>query len=317
MTTALRPMNTGEILDRIFSLYRNNFILFAGIASLAAIVLVALTGALIALGLSVSNPNPQMDPRELFAKVGIFFGAIALFYLFIGSFATGATIYAVSKVHLGQSVTIREAYGRVFPRLGRIVLILILIFLIMIAILVLSYLVALALGLLLGLFMTGSAGSGGRMVAAIVTGVVAGLAIVGGYVLMIRAWLKYSLSIPACLLENTGPVQSLKRSSFLAKGSLWRIFLIYLLMAVVNAALSVALQLPGNIFIRTAPLVAVAWQLIATFFSFSVSYPISTIAISLIYYDQRIKKEAFDLQIMMDALGQTNQQQTISATPIG
>src|SRR5215471_11262391 len=34
MTTALRPMTTGEILDRTFNLYRNNFILFAGIAVL-------------------------------------------------------------------------------------------------------------------------------------------------------------------------------------------------------------------------------------------------------------------------------------------
>jgi len=32
MTTPLRPMSTGEILDRTFNLYRNNFVLFAGIA---------------------------------------------------------------------------------------------------------------------------------------------------------------------------------------------------------------------------------------------------------------------------------------------
>lgn len=313
MTTALRPMNSGEILDRTFNLYRNNFILFAGIAALAAVFLVVMTGTLIVLGLSVSNTTPQTDPRELFAKLGIFLGATMLFYLFIGSFATGATIYGVSRVHLGQSVTIKEAYARVLPRLGRIILILLLIFLIMIGIILLAYLGVFALGLLLAFVMGGA----GKFAALIVTGIVAGLAIVGGYVLVIRAWLKYSLAIPACLLENTGPVQSLKRSSFLSRGSLWRIFLIYLLMGVINAALSLALQLPGNLFIRTAPMVAVVWQLAATFISFSVSYPISTIAISLIYYDQRIRKEAFDLQIMMDALGQSSQQQAISATPIG
>jgi hypothetical protein len=32
--TLLRPMSTGEILDRTFNLYRNNFVLLAGIAVL-------------------------------------------------------------------------------------------------------------------------------------------------------------------------------------------------------------------------------------------------------------------------------------------
>lgn len=314
MTTALRPMNTGEILDRTFSLYRNNFILFAGIAALAAVVLVALTGTLIALGLSLSNPNPRMDPRELFEKLGITIGATALFYLFIGSFAMGATIYAVSKVHLGQTVTIKDSYARVLPRLPRIIGIVLLIILIMIGLILLVYLAVLVLGLLLALVF---AGTGGKTVAAIITGIFVVLAVIAGYILVAWFYLRYSLAVPACVLENTGPVQSLKRSFFLARGSLWRIFLIYLLMGIINAALSVALHLPANIFIRTAPLVAIIWGLVATFFSFAISYPISTIAICLIYYDQRIKKEAFDLQIMMDALGQTNQQQAISATPIG
>jgi len=32
MNTALRPMSTGEVLDRTFNLYRNHFLLFSGIA---------------------------------------------------------------------------------------------------------------------------------------------------------------------------------------------------------------------------------------------------------------------------------------------
>ena len=34
----LRPLSTGEVLDRTFSLFRSRFLLFAGIASLAAVV---------------------------------------------------------------------------------------------------------------------------------------------------------------------------------------------------------------------------------------------------------------------------------------
>ena len=35
MTTALRPLTLGELLDRTFQLYRNNFLLFVGIAATA------------------------------------------------------------------------------------------------------------------------------------------------------------------------------------------------------------------------------------------------------------------------------------------
>ena len=36
MQTDLRPMSLGEILDRTAQLYRNNFVLFAGIAAVYA-----------------------------------------------------------------------------------------------------------------------------------------------------------------------------------------------------------------------------------------------------------------------------------------
>ena len=33
MVTVLRPLSTSELLDRTFHLYRNNFVVFAGIAA--------------------------------------------------------------------------------------------------------------------------------------------------------------------------------------------------------------------------------------------------------------------------------------------
>jgi hypothetical protein len=34
MTTQLRPLSTGELLDRTFSLYRSHFVVFLGIVAL-------------------------------------------------------------------------------------------------------------------------------------------------------------------------------------------------------------------------------------------------------------------------------------------
>lgn len=312
MNNALRPMTTGELLDRTFSLYRNNFLLFAGIAALAALVLVAATVALLALGFTVPTPGAQIDPQTFFKKLAVYFSVIALFYLIGASFATGATIYAVSKVYLEQPVNISESYGRVFPRLGRIIGIVLLIILRMIGLFLLFYAGAVVLAILLALVVA-TGRSAGYLI-----GMVIGIsAVVVGYVFAFRLFFKYSLAVPACVLENAGAVQSLKRSAFLAKGSLWRIFMIYLLMAILVICFNLVLHLPANLFIRTAPLVAIVWQFVATFFAFSFGYPISTIATCLIYYDQRIKKEAFDLQVMMEALGQSAPNQAISAAPIG
>jgi hypothetical protein len=41
MTTALRPLSTGELLDRTFSLYRSHFGLFVGLFALPHLVVLA------------------------------------------------------------------------------------------------------------------------------------------------------------------------------------------------------------------------------------------------------------------------------------
>ena len=41
MTTALRPLTLGELLDRTFLLYRQHFVVFVGIAALPHLALLA------------------------------------------------------------------------------------------------------------------------------------------------------------------------------------------------------------------------------------------------------------------------------------
>jgi hypothetical protein len=51
--------------------------------------------------------------------------------------------------------------------------------------------------------------------------------------------------------------------------------------------------------------VGVVWQLasvVATFISTCLVGPLATIAFSLVYYDERVRKEAFDLQLMMTTI---------------
>lgn len=312
MTIALRPMTTGELLDRTFSMYRNNFVLFAGISALAALTLVGGTILLTVLGITLPAAGAKFDPQTVLPTLGLYFLVLGLFYLIGASLATGATIYAVSKVHLAQPVTISESYRTVSPLLGRIILIVLSIILRMIGVFVLVYLVAIALTLAAASVLKGSRDTG----AAIIVGILLIGTVVVGYIFVLRVYLKYSLSVQACVLEKAAAGQSLRRSAFLAAGSLGRVFLIYLLMGIIGFALGFVLQLPGTLLARTSGLfVATVWQLAASFVATTLSFPISNIAISLLYYDQRVRKEAFDLQLMMEAIGQGPQ--AASATPIG
>jgi hypothetical protein len=76
------------------------------------------------------------------------------------------------------------------------------------------------------------------------------------------------------------------------------------------------LNLPSSYLVSMNVLLATIWEALATFLGFTLSFPIGTIAISLVYYDQRVRKEAFDLQLMMEAIGQGPQSRSAVA-PIG
>ena len=56
-TLDLRPLSLGEILDRSFSLYRENFTLFIGIAAIPRLLVLALRLVQIFLGVSSQIRN--------------------------------------------------------------------------------------------------------------------------------------------------------------------------------------------------------------------------------------------------------------------
>jgi hypothetical protein len=120
-------------------------------------------------------------------------------------------------------------------------------------------------------------------------------------------YFRFSLSVPSALIEGIGPVQGMKRSFRLAKDSIWRIFLLYFLAWVVALGLTLAFAIPARILaaefiLRKAYFLALVAQQLGSFLAGVLAGPIGPIAVSLVYYDQRVRKEAFDLQLMMQAL---------------
>jgi hypothetical protein len=320
---ALRPMSTSQILDRTFQVYRSNFWLFAGIAALppALILIVQLVGlsggALLARFGSAAWGAASIVTLVLGGAVFV------VFYLAGYALAIGATVYAVSQIHLGSPVSLSAAYGAVRPLLLRILGIMLRVGLMAGAAFMVCYLAGIvptfALAALLG------RGAGVLRVVLIFLLGFAGL--VGGAVWSIRIYCRYSLAVPACVVERLRFNDSLQRSKFLSQQSLLRIFLIYLLLGILAVVLSLVFSLPNYIALAMTPgvlthggvepLILQIWSIIAGFLAGTLAGPIGTIAIALVYYDQRVRKEAFDLQLMMAAIGQPSQQQAAGAAAPG
>jgi len=141
--------------------------------------------------------------------------------------------------------------------------------------------------------------------------VAAGVGLIFLIVPGIYLWLMWSLSIPATVLEGGGLGVSTTRSKYLTQGSRGRIFVICLLIFILVWIVSVIFQIPLGIAFAVLikkgnaahafPIIAMASSL-GTFVSTSLVGPLLTIALTLIYYDQRVRKEGFDLQLMMAAL---------------
>ncbi|MGH9570179.1 MAG: hypothetical protein ACRD4F_11090 [Candidatus Angelobacter sp.] len=323
MDQALRPMSTSQVLDRTFSLYRSNFVLFAGIALISpALTLISSLAQLAIFGMPFIPEPGKLDPhmvQQYMMRSFIAFGATIITYAIGTAFASSATIYAVSMVHLGKTTTIRDCYAKIRPIVARIMGLLARVFFLAFWPILAGYaLMALAAISLVGLGK--NAGISSAMLG-IIAGLLAFVTIVGGLVWIFIAFCRYALAVPACTLEGLPGKISIIRSKFLTQGRKGDIFLIYLLTGILTLALTYALQAPAllanNIGMLTARshlgTGALVWMNLANFLSGAIAGPIITVALALMYYDQRVRKEAFDLQLMMEAIGLPQQAQGQSA----
>ncbi len=105
------------------------------------------------------------------------------------------------------------------------------------------------------------------------------------------------------------PSDSIRRSFELTKGFAGRAFMIYLLYFAMAWGIIAVFQMPFIVliaFYAKQTQMLVIWTVfmqVGSFIGSSLVAPVSTIGFALFYYDLRVRKEAFDLQIMMQAIG--------------
>ncbi len=304
----LKPMSLSELLDRTFTLYRNNFWLFCGLMAIPQVVIAALS-ILIYFNPAtrttpVIQPNPQ-DPFAPLAALGPLLGAALLSVFSVSivfGFAVGAVTFAVSGLCLGKPVSIRKSYsmlrGRIPGLLGLILILFIIAFVFVMA------------GLLAGVIVGGLVGGLLSLITPVLTVLFVFLAVIAGMVLGFWLLMRYYVSIPVFLLEDRGAFDALARSGVLTKGHRWRILVAAIVMGLIIVVIRFVFEWPFALhgILQPRRVVIPLWQLVgssvAGAFSGTLVGALVTITMVLIYYDVRIRKEAFDLEAMMAGLRQ-------------
>ena len=304
MTVQLRPLSLGEIFDRTAELYRKNFVLFAGLSGVyaAAIMILGLLQLWVTYSLMGSSMNAARG-----ALFGVFvIVEICAMFVLVG-ISMAANSRAVAWVNLGEPATIFGAYKSILPRTGRYVWLMVVAGLRIYAPVVLFFIVfTVGLVAIRGIAGRGAAAAGATILAGLLMFVFIVLAIIFSIWMVLR----YSLIVPACVVEDLKARQAIKRSIELTKGSRGRIFVLFLLTIVITFAIVAVTQFPFLISTfkhpgQPLPIGTQALQQVLNFVTSTLIGPIYAIGLTLFYYDQRVRKEGFDIEWMMQAAGLT------------
>lgn len=314
-TVNLVPLGLGELLDRTFSTFRKHFWLFAGIMVLPQAINIGI-GIIVQVYLSTlvvpQNPqNPQAAAQAAAhaMRVGLVsLGSLIPHYI-LYALALGATTYAFSEVYLGRTITIRESYRVIGRRFGRLLNV---IFSILLRSFGLMILVS-----FLFIFMVGAVASLVRLMpwVAIIMALVALLGFIASAVLVVYFLVRYSVAVPALVIERLSARRALRRSVALTKGFVWRLLLVAVLMTLISMTLVFLFQAPFSV---AAVMISVKggqpglWLTIPSLLIGGAvgiaTAPLLMISFSIAYFDLRVRKEGFDLQLMMANLDATTPQ---------
>jgi len=253
----LRPLEIGDLLDETFRMYRRHFLLFAGISALVSVPVAGLWGYLY-FSLFGDYLQQVGNGQSFDVSPSGLIGAlvVSLVSLLLVPFNYGAVTYAVCESAQGHPVTAWGVLRGVMRKYFQIF----------------GYALAIVLmGLMFCLLP-----------------------------LWIWIWVAWVAVLPVLFIENTGLIAAMGRSWRLVEGRWWRTFLILLLVFVLVYVVQTAL---GAFVLGAQLLVEVILSSVASTWIFaaasivvaSLVNPILQIAVVLVYFDLRVRREAIDL----------------------
>jgi hypothetical protein len=115
----------------------------------------------------------------------------------------------------------------------------------------------------------------------------------------------WSLAYPAALVEGVRGVGALKRSFQLVRGRWWPVFGVQIVGAILVTIIASIVQfvvLAPVFFVDSLLAIAVLTGL-ASIVGYAISTPLQAAIVAIVFFDQRVRKEGLDLELLAQSLG--------------
>jgi hypothetical protein len=250
------------MLDELFDIYKKNFILLAGITGiiyLPATMLYNYATIVLKTKYTFTHGSPNVDLSGLVTYLILTF-VLAIVYYSMTFIVTAAITWAISKIYLGDQVTILQSYKIVVKKIVPFAL----------------------------------------------TMILASLLRLAGFMMLclpvIVALLVTAFVSEVFIIEGKQYADALKRSFELVKGDWVKVLVVGLIVTILTSIVSAALVSPFiyiQIFSKTQ--LSESMALLQGFcqgVAQTLAMPVEVIAFVLLYYDIRIRKEGFDIEML-------------------
>ena len=274
-TTSLQPMDFTDILDGMFSFYRSHFHLFLGVVAVYLVLSFGMEQISVFL----------LEIEGMSSTSGAILVVTVLFSLVVSTWVAAGLAYASAHIYLGREITPGAALQRAWQRLW-------------------TY---------LGSFILWGLVVGGLTVTII------------GIPFAIYFSVRWGLYPLPVLFEGATASHALRRSTALVKDTWWRIFGIMVAVSLISFMINFILEVSSGflltwvgvtetetptglldtlrqLFLPTPSEIGWFSYTIRRLVSLSITaltMPIGVIGSTLLYFDLRIRKEAFDIEMQV------------------
>lgn len=282
-----RPRSAAEIADAAIQLLRRHIAELLPLSALLSIpnVLLGLYSARVA-------PIPGTMPSTSDVAAVMIPAFVSGVWWFL---AVGTLVAAVSSAYLGESepplASARRGLSRTPALLGASLLVFIVTMLAFIASFAAVAIVAGVVG-----FFARVAGRAALSEALI--GAVAVVISIFAFAWPLFLGARYLLTLPVIVIERVGPLASLRRSKFLSDGFTWRT------VGLLTVSLVITVAVVGTLFLLLGTLLNEHAANAISSLVLVVLYPAWACLVVVLYYDLRIRKEGYDIELMARAMGE-------------
>ncbi len=284
----LRPLSFGEILDGAFSIYRRHFLVLF-VSALIPLIPISL------LSWIIEQSAASADPEVVGGEVLIAMLLLLPIAMIAVPLLWAALTRQFSQALQGKEVSLRDGYARgaraILPLIGVGIL------------LVLAFFLLAGVAGIVAAVLATAAGVAGAVVTVILT-----------LVIMLLVFAAVFAVVPAVVVEGKGPMGALRRSWELARGAWPRVVAVMVVATLITMLPVMGVMIAGGMGMAmfdpaqaaTLSRGQIFIQQMAGLLSGALTSPFLAGCLVLLYYDRRVRTEAYDLELATEGLARAS-----------